>query len=35
MKKIYNAGYTKKFFSLEEGIEDYVTKTLMQKDSYL
>ena len=35
MKKIYNAGYTKKFFSLEEGIEDYITKTLMQKDSYL
>lgn len=35
MKKIYKAGYQNKFFSLEEGIEDYITKILMQKDSYI
>ena len=34
MKKIREAGYTKEFYTLEEGVADYV-KYLKDKDSYL
>ena len=34
MDKLIATGYTKKFYSLEEGIEDYVTKYLMSDSTY-
>ncbi len=34
MEKLKNIGYDEKFYSLEEGIEDYV-KNYLQKEKYL
>jgi ADP-L-glycero-D-manno-heptose 6-epimerase len=34
MQKLRNAGYTKAFYSLEEGVKDYVQHYLMQEDQY-
>ncbi|NBO11001.1 MAG: ADP-glyceromanno-heptose 6-epimerase, partial [Methylophilaceae bacterium] len=34
MAKLADAGYTKKFHSLEEGVRDYVQNYLMQADPY-
>lgn len=35
MKKLKNSGYDEKFYSLEEGIKDYVQNYLMKEDKYL
>ncbi len=35
MEKLKKAGYDEKFYSLEEGVEDYVENYLMQEDPYL
>ncbi|MGF6905605.1 ADP-glyceromanno-heptose 6-epimerase [Fusobacterium sp. PH5-44] len=35
MKKLRNAGYTKEFYTLEDGIKDYVSKYLAMEDKYL
>jgi ADP-L-glycero-D-manno-heptose 6-epimerase len=34
MQKVRDAGYTKPFYSLEEGVKDYVQNYLMLEDSY-
>jgi len=34
MQKLRNAGYTKAFYSLEEGVKDYVQNYLLQEDQY-
>jgi ADP-L-glycero-D-manno-heptose 6-epimerase len=34
MQKLAQAGYTKPFYSLEEGVKDYVQNYLMQPDPY-
>ena len=34
MQKLRDAGYTKTFYSLEEGVKDYVQHYLMQEDQY-
>jgi ADP-L-glycero-D-manno-heptose 6-epimerase len=34
MEKLYNAGYTRPFTSLEEGIHDYVTQYLSKQKNY-
>ncbi len=35
MNKLKQAGYTKKFYSLEEGVKDYVVNYLSKEDKYL
>lgn len=35
MQKLQDAGYTEKFYSLEEGVNDYVSNYLMKEDPYL
>ena len=35
MEKIKRAGYTKKFYSLEDGIKDYVQNYMAKEDPYL
>lgn len=35
MKKLKNVGYSEKFYTLEEGIKDYVENYLSKEDSYL
>ena len=34
MLKLADAGYTEKFHTLEEGVQDYVQNYLMQTDPY-
>ncbi|MDG2293132.1 MAG: ADP-glyceromanno-heptose 6-epimerase, partial [Methylophilaceae bacterium] len=34
MQKLRDAGYTQAFYSLEEGVKDYVQNYLMQEDRY-
>jgi ADP-L-glycero-D-manno-heptose 6-epimerase len=35
MDKLKKAGYTKEFYSLEEGVKDYVENYLSKEDKYL
>ena len=35
MNKLKEAGYTKEFYSLEEGVKDYVENYLSKEDRYL
>jgi ADP-L-glycero-D-manno-heptose 6-epimerase len=35
MDKLKKAGYTDEFFTLEEGVKDYVQNYLVKEDSYL
>jgi ADP-L-glycero-D-manno-heptose 6-epimerase len=35
MKKLRDAGYSKEFYSLEEGVKDYVQNYLSKEDPYL
>ena len=34
MQKLRHVGYTQAFYSLEEGVKDYVQNYLMQEDQY-
>ncbi len=35
MTKLKESGYTKEFYSLEEGVKDYVENYLSKEDKYL